>query len=544
MSNRRHARLARAAALSAAIATGTAAIAAGSGSAGAVSQSNHGNRAAIVARAKTAAHQHAGKTHLGAHQSLSAVQTQIDRNGETHVRLHRSYRGLTVVGGDMVIHQAAGGAWRGASGTLHKGLTMSTKPKLSKKQARKRALAPRAGDKGVTQKKVSKPKLIIDADHAQPRLAWRVTSAGRQSDGTPSRLVTDVDANTGAILDTQQTIETVEGNGDGLYTGNVPIGLTQSGSSYLMADPNHGGDYVTDAKNGTDSVLCTLLGLMCIKGTEFSGSTTSFGDGKTDNRATVAVDAEYGAAETWDFYQKTFGRNGIFGDGQGTYSRVHYGNKYDNAFWDGSKMSYGDGDGTQFGPLVSLDVTGHEMSHGVTQATAGLNYSGESGGLNEATSDIMGTMVEFFANNPDEPGNYYIGEKFDHAGSTGIRRMDNPASDGTSLNCWSSSAGSVDVHYSSGIANHFFYLLAEGSGAKTVNGFSYNSPTCDGSSVTGIGRDAAAAIWYRALTTYFTSNTNYAAARTATLQAASDLYGANSTQYNAVAAAWSAVNVS
>ena len=105
-------------------------------------------------------------------------------------------------------------------------------------------------------------------------------------------------------------------------------------------------------------------------------------------------------------------------------------------------------------------------------------------------------------------------------------------------------AKNVDVHYSSGIGNHFFYLLAEGSGAKTLNGVSYSSPTCNGSTVTGIGRDAAQRIWYRALTTYMTSNTNYKGARTATLNAAKDLYGATSTQYTTVAAAWSAVSVS
>ena len=99
------------------------------------------------------------------------------------------------------------------------------------------------------------------------------------------------------------------------------------------------------------------------------------------------------------------------------------------------------------------------------------------------------------------------------------------------------------MHYSSGVGNHFFYLLAEGSGAKTIGGVAHNSPTCNGSTVTGIGRDAAGRIWYRALTVYMTSSTNYAGARTATLNAARDLYGAGSTQYNAVAAAWSAVSV-
>ncbi len=100
------------------------------------------------------------------------------------------------------------------------------------------------------------------------------------------------------------------------------------------------------------------------------------------------------------------------------------------------------------------------------------------------------------------------------------------------------------MHYSSGPANHFFFLLAEGSGARTVDGVSYNSPTSDGSTVTGIGRAKALQIWYKALTTYMTSTTNYKAARTATLNAASDLYGSSSTEYKTVAAAWTAINVS
>ncbi|CAM5674656.1 Neutral metalloproteinase OS=Streptomyces aurantiogriseus OX=66870 GN=GCM10010251_36710 PE=3 SV=1 [Streptomyces aurantiogriseus] len=102
----------------------------------------------------------------------------------------------------------------------------------------------------------------------------------------------------------------------------------------------------------------------------------------------------------------------------------------------------------------------------------------------------------------------------------------------------------MDVHYSSGPANHFFYLLSEGSGSKTINGVTYNSATYDGSTVTGIGRDKAVKIWYKALSEYMTSTTNYKGARTATLSAASALYGSTSTEYKAVAAAWTAVNVS
>jgi Zn-dependent metalloprotease len=185
------------------------------------------------------------------------------------------------------------------------------------------------------------------------------------------------------------------------------------------------------------------------------------------------------------------------------------------------------------------------MSHGVTSNTAGLNYSGESGGLNEATSDIFGTGVEFYAGNSSDVGDYLIGEKININGDgTPLRYMDKPSKDGGSADYWSSSVGNLDVHYSSGVANHFFYLLSEGSGAKTINGVSYNSPTYNGTAVTGIGRDKALQIWYKALTTYFTSTTNYKSARTGTLSAASALYGSTSAEYKAVAAAWTAVNVS
>ena len=392
--------------------------------------------------------------------------------------------------------------------------------------------------------KAESSRLVVDATSGTGRLAWEVVSGGTQADGTPSRLATYVDARTGKVLWREQQIETVDGSGQSLYSGTVPLQLTQSGSTYQLKDPTRGNTYTTDLNNKEDSLLCQLLGAGCKAGTLFTSPDTSFGTGSTSSRESAAVDAQYGTNMTWDFYKTTYGRNGIFGDGTGSYNRVHYGKGYVNAFWDGTKMTYGDGDGTSYGPLVSLDVAGHEMSHGVTEHSANLTYDGESGGLNEATSDIFGTMVEFFAANANDPGDYLIGEEFDLKKHLGLRRMDNPASDGSSLNCWSSSAGDVDVHYSSGIGNHFFYLLAEGSGAKTLNGVSYDSPTCNGSTVSGIGRDDAARIWYRALTVYMTSGTDYHGARTASLDAARDLFTAGSVQYNAVATAWSAVGVS
>ncbi|MEU7306430.1 M4 family metallopeptidase, partial [Streptomyces sp. NPDC007206] len=143
-----------------------------------------------------------------------------------------------------------------------------------------------------------------------------------------------------------------------------------------------------------------------------------------------------------------------------------------------------------------------------------------------------------------DPGDYLIGEKIDINGDgTPLRYMDKPSKDGGSADSWYSGVGNLDVHYSSGPANHMFYLLSEGSGTKVINGVTYNSPTSDGVAVTGIGRAAALQIWYKALTTYMTSSTNYAAARTAALNAAAALYGTNSTQYAGVGNAFAGINV-
>ncbi|WP_265442959.1 M4 family metallopeptidase [Flexivirga meconopsidis] len=463
---------------------------------------------------------------LSADQKLDKKSALTDSNGTTHVRAQQSYRGLPVIGGDMVIHQTAAGQVT-ISRTLTKPLTIDTK-----------SSAPAPKTKGAQ----GNSRLVVDAAKGAPRLAWETTVAGTQSDGTPSRRLVYTDAKSGKQIRSEERIMTVGGEGNSLYGGTVPLQLTQNGSSYEMKDPTRGNTYTIDVNNQTDSFVCQITGSSCATGPVFAGPDTSFGNGSTSSRESAGVDAQFGTDETWDYYKTNFGRNGIFNTGKGSFNRVHYGQNYVNAFWDGTKMTYGDGDGANYGPLTSLDVAGHEMSHGVTENSANLTYSGESGGLNESTSDIFGTMVEFFSANAKDTGDYLIGEMFDKTGQ-GLRRMDNPAADGKSVGCWSSGVGNLNVHYSSGVGNHFYYLLAEGSGAKTINGVAHNSPTCDGSTVAGIGRADAQQIWYRALTVYMTSSTNYAGARTATLNAAKDLYGATSAQYTAVGKAWSAVNV-
>ncbi|MBY8881647.1 M4 family metallopeptidase, partial [Streptomyces sp. PLK6-54] len=489
--------------------------------------------AALLSQATSKAAATASSLHLGAKEKLVVKDVVKDADGTTHTRYERTYDGLPVLGGDLVVAQNASGATTGVDRATNASVAVaSTTATRSAGSAQSFALARAKADGAVAPAATAAPRKVVWAGNGVPVLAWESVVGGLQDDGTPNQLHVVTDATTGAKLYEYQGIETGVGNSE--YSGQVNITTTLSGSTYSMTDNTRGGHKTYNLNHGTSGT-----------GTLFTDTDDTWGDGNATTAQTAGVDAAYGAQETWDFYKNTFGRNGIRNDGVGAYSRAHYGSSYVNAFWDDSCfcMTYGDGSGNAH-PLTALDVAGHEMSHGVTSNTAGLNYSGESGGLNEATSDILGTGVEFYANNSADPGDYLIGEKININGDgTPLRYMDQPSKDGGSKDYWDSSIGGLDVHYSSGPANHFFYLLSEGSGAKVIGGVSYNSPTKDGLPVPGIGRDNALKLWYKSLTERFTSTTNYASARTQSLQAAADLWGAGSATYNTVANTWAAIGV-
>jgi len=482
--------------------------------------------AASISAARANAAAHAG---VAGGQGLVVQDTVLDANGASHVRFERTYHGLEVVGGDFVVHQGKGGAFRSVSGRTMTPFQLPTTASVKASTATAKAAA--VVDFATSH---ATHDLVVLAVHRAPTLAWRVDVTGRNSDGSPAGEYVFVGARNGKVLDHWASVLEDTGSGTGVVDGTVSLETTLSGGQYTMVDGTRGGNATY---NGPLANSSTPI---------FSDADNVWGNGSTSNAQSAGVDAHYGIAETWDFYKNTYGRSGIANDGKGARSFVHDG-AYVNASWSDSCfcMRYGDGDSTTY-PLVALDVAGHEMSHGVTSRTAALTYRGESGGLNEANSDIFGTMVEWYANNANDVPDYVIGEEIYRNYNPAlnyIRRMDKPSMDGASQDCWSTATKRVDVHYSSGPANHYFYLLSEGSGAKTINGIAYNSPTCNGSTITGIGHDAAAKIWYRALTVYMTSSTNYAGARVANINAATDLYGASSTQVAAVKAAWSAVSV-
>jgi Zn-dependent metalloprotease len=482
------------------------------------------SRAPGVATAQAGADQDRSALGLASDEKLVVRNIVTDRDGTRHVRYDRTYKGLRVVGGDLVVEKARSGSvrdvrWNGNG----KVAVASTSPAVSESSAeasgaRRAGYAPSRND----------GELVVWAGTGSPRLAWDVVTEGVRADQTPSRLHTLVDARSGAVLTSWD--EVVHGTGNSMYSGSVTLNSIQSGSTWLLKDSV--GNYTTDLNGATSGT-----------GTQLTDADNVWGNGSTTSRQTAGVDAQYGAEKTFAYYKNVLSRNGIWNTGVGARSRVHYGNAYNNAFWDGTQMTYGDGAGNTK-PLTSIDVAAHEMSHGVTENTAGLAYSGDAGGLNEATSDIFGTAVEFYAGSAADPGDYLIGEKININGNgTPLRYMDRPSKDGASQDCWTTGTKNLDPHYSSGPLNHWFFLASEGSGARTVNGVAYNSPTCDGSTVTGAGRTNIEKVWYRTLSTKLTSGSSYAAARNGAIASAKELFGATSATCTAVEKAFAAIAV-
>jgi zinc metalloprotease ZmpA len=454
----------------------------------------------------------------------------VDHAGAEHVRFDREYRGLRVIGGDLIVHSEAGGSLRDVTHTLRRAIDVPLRASVPVADAITAALASHPGDA-----RGARPELLVYARGDRPVLAYDVRIDSVQADDTPSEKHVIVDAGSGVVLEAWDDIQTAPASGTGntLHSGDVSLSTNSVSGGFQMVDPTRG-------NNSTRDMLNRTFG----QGTVFTDADNNWGDNTTANRATAGSDAHYGVTVTWDYYKNVHGRNGIANDGRGAVSRVHYGRNYVNAFWRDSCfcMTYGDGNAS-VKPLTSLDIAGHEMTHGVTSRTANLVYSGESGGLNEATSDIFGAMVEFYANNASDVGDYLIGEK---AFPGALRYMYKPSLDGLSHDCYHAGVANLDPHYSSGVANHLFYLLAEGTSGGTP------SPTCvqgntrvatGTGTVSGIGRAKAEKIWYVALTQHMTSSTNFAQARTATLNASDSLYGAGSPESLAVGAAWAAVLV-
>jgi len=504
---------------------------------------------------------------LDEHHVLRVRHEVAGGMGETYTRTQQYFHGLRVLGGELILRQRPECDLEAVADALVRNLYIHPEPSLESREALAIAhaivapkgqyvappqaelvvfpvkqLAPRSG--------VKDPKNAEDFEDETVRheLAYLIHVELEQNDDTRHEDLL-IQAHTGAILRRWSTLHTTahEGVGKSEYSGTVKLSTNTLTSAFELRDTARAGNYTTNMDGATSGNGSTYTWTVDQWG---DGSNYGRGNGSTSiNGQTAAVDAHYGMQVTWDFLSKVLGRNGIDGTGRTVFSRVHYGTSYDNAFWSDASFCMTFGDGSMFKTLTSLDVAAHEMGHGVCSTTANLAYVGESGGLNEANSDIFGTMVEFYANGaqaqgsaiPDTGGNWTMGEQLETASfPTPLRYMYKPSLDGRSPDAWSASLAGLDVHFSSGPMNRAFYFLSQGSSASASNQ-TYSAYLPAG--MTGLGNDKAMRIWWRTLTTRLTSSSNYLAARNGAIASAKDLYGAGSAEEIAVWNAFTAINV-
>lgn len=429
-------------------------------------------------------------------EELALERVEEDELGKVHVRFRQTLRGLPVVGGELAVHvDKSTGTIYAINGTFVPDENLPRAAALRAEEALQQAAREAGIISGVA---LDKPQLVyVVRENGKAYLAWTTRVAFEDEKGEHLDRIY-ADAVTGELVTSEALIHTA------LYRK------------------------IYTANNGT-SLPGTLM----------------FQEGGSSSDS-VAMAAYNGLGYTYNYYKTKFNRDSIDGAGMTLIATVHYGNRYNNAFWNGSQMVFGDGDGTTFAPFANaLDVVAHELAHGVTERTANLTYSSEPGALNEAWSDIYAANVEAFANGGVSSNTWKIGEAIYTPGTSGdaLRYMNNPTADGYSAdyyperlypNCTPSSSNDYcGVHGNSGIANLAYYLLVAG-GTHPRGKTSVNVPA--------IGMAKAEQIFYRALTTYMTSSTNFQGARNATAQAAADLYGGTSSaEYNAVQKCWDAV---
>lgn len=477
--------------------------------------------------------------------AFTVKDVTVDKDGGAHVRYLRAHNDIPVRGGDLVVHLRPGGALRFMTVAQEAKITDSSSPLRSGDSARTSAQS-RFGGAG---RRASDASLVYDASQGTPRLAHEVVVASNAG-GVPSRLHVLTDADTGKELRAWDDLEHAEGSGRTQY----------SGTRTLYTTPVTGG-FALESNHLAPASVCLIGTSSCDNVVD---TDNIWGDFTAADPKTKLADASFGVNSTFDYLQSAFGRTGVYKDGTPLKLAVGlpgWSNAGNNGKLEGESdvlILFGDGDSGR--PWTSVDIVAHEVAHSLTEDETGLEYSGEPGGLNEATSDIIATLTEFHTATVARPGNYDLGEDLT-ANATPRRKMYDPefyVYEGENApGCWFPGVAVPDAerphaneaHLMSGLGNKFFFMLAEGSTDSDGAGPDRAAPTCGAPDVVGIGRNAAAQIWYRALDLYMSSTTEYVAAgnddaRAATLYAAADLYGSCSTEYKAVQAAWTATGVS
>ncbi|HNW70774.1 MAG TPA: M4 family metallopeptidase [Bacteroidales bacterium] len=488
---------------------------------------------------------------------LQLLRTENDKLGFTHYRYQQTYKGFPIYSNIFIIH-AKNDLVVSMNGQLFDNMNVPVSITLSEQEALEKSLsyvnAASYMWQDVSEENLYKytlndenatyyPKgelMLIPADKnfrgSNFRLAYRFDIYAQMP---LSRQWIFVDAATGQVIlalqriqtEKQETQSNATGSADTKYSGTRTITTDYTGSTYRLRETGRGLGIETYDMN---------VGTSYTSAVDFTDADNNW-TGTNSYQDEVARDAHWGTEMTYDYFYIKHGRNSIDNAGFKLLSYVHAsleGMGYPdniNAFWDGSRMTYGDG-GSGYTPLTTLDICGHEISHGLTENTANLTYQDESGALNEGFSDIFGSSIEFYAKPPLSSGNWTIGEQIGSA----FRSMSNPnlydqpdTYDGT--NWYTGTSDNGGVHTNSGVLNYWYYLLCQGGSGTNDIGNAFN--------VTGITMAKAELIAFRTLTVYLTASSTYADARTASIQAAADLYGGCSQEAQSTTNAWYAVGV-
>jgi bacillolysin len=469
-------------------------------------------------------------------ENLNLVSELQDDLGQLHKKYQQLYKGIPVEGAQVTLHYQDNAptmitGYFAEIGQLNVKAQVQNEAALNRAKTKVNAkvYAWESGHSMHMDMEEPEGELVVFTDNngfVQPKLAYKIDVYALEP---LYRADVFVDATNGDILFENPRIHDadVAATGTSSYNGNVSFTADQNGTTYRLRQVADGIE-TFDLNNGTNYGNAT----------DVISNSTNFTSDPT------AIQAHWGAEQTHGYFQQKHNRNSYNGSGAVIRSYVHYASGYVNAFWDGSRMTYGDGDGVNYGPLVSLDIVGHEIAHGVTEYSANLVYQRESGALNESFSDIFGEAIENYATGSN---NWQMGTDIGIGGSGAIRSMNNPNAFGDpdtyggsywkTPNCGTPSQSNdyCGVHSNSGVQNKWFYILSQGESGTNDIGSNYN--------VSAIGIDKAATIAYRNLTVYLSTNSTFADARAGAIQSAEDLYGVGSAEVIATTNAWYAVGV-
>jgi Zn-dependent metalloprotease len=462
--------------------------------------------------------------------SWTLISSKDDKLGFNHQKFSQTFNKIPFEQSELIFHYNKEGNLYLVNGNFYQKPTLENKVKITKDEAFDIAIRKYNSEQFAWEceddSKIEEAKLVIYPKNDRLYYAYKIDL---YSVKPLSHHFVYIDAGDGAELGRLNLImhSDVTGSGTTMYRGTKNFTTDSLGvNNYRLRASSGGGIHTVDMNTGTSGYV------------DFTDSDNNWTT--STNQDLAANDVHWGVLQTYNYFYNEHSRSSYDDDNALIRSRVHYDSDYNNAFWDGTQLTFGDGDGTYLNPLVSIDVVGHEFTHGVVQHSAGLIYSYESGALNESFADIFGVCIDFYADSAN--ANYKIGEEFfvNQTNSPALRSMADPNLYGDpdtyqGTNWATGSADNGGVHTNSGVQNYWFYLLTMGGSGMNDNSDSYN--------ITGIGIDKAAEIAYRNLTVYLNSSSNYNAARNGAIQSAIDLFGNCSAEVIATTNAWHAVGV-